>query len=72
MKRRAEVWRDRSSRRTIWCAGVCHYRDRSPEPIHQRPDYMDRVRVFPTHAAALAHALAEVGLDLPAEHREAP
>lgn len=26
----------------------------------------------PTHAAALAHALTEVGLDRPAEHREAP
>lgn len=26
----------------------------------------------PTHEAALAHALAEVGLDRPAEHREAP
>ena len=27
---------------------------------------------FHTHAEALAHALAEVGLDRPAEHREAP
>lgn len=26
----------------------------------------------PTHAAALAHALTEIGLDRPAEHREAP
>lgn len=27
---------------------------------------------FPTHAAALAHALAEVGLARSVEHREAP
>ncbi|WP_341856399.1 hypothetical protein [Brachybacterium sp. GPGPB12] len=32
---------------------------------------LDR-REFPTHAAALAHALTAVGLDRPAEHREAP
>lgn len=29
-------------------------------------------RSFYTHAEALAHALAAVGLDKPAEHREAP
>lgn len=70
--KRAEVWRDRSSRRSVWCVGVCHWRDRASAPIHERPDYVDHVSVFPTHEAALAHALAAVGLDRPAEHREAP
>lgn len=32
----------------------------------------DIVAEHPTHEAALAHALHEVGLDRPAEHREAP
>lgn len=61
--KQAEVWRDRSSTRPTWCAGIYHYRDRATGlPIHLRPDYMDTVRPFPTHAEALAHALAALNL----------
>ena len=61
--KRAEVWQERSDGFPAWCVGTCHYRDRiAGIPIHERPDYMNTIRTFPTHAAALAHALAEVGL----------
>lgn len=35
-------------------------------------DWVTVGKPHPTHEAALAHALAAVGLDRPAEHREAP
>lgn len=59
---RAEVWRDRSTaNRTVWCGGVCHWRDRDvSSPIYERPDYMNQIRVFPTHAEALAWAIEQM------------
>ena len=72
--KRAEVWQDCTG---VWLAGV----DTDPRnasrswqwraPIEKRHYAVDPDE-FPTHASALAHALHEVGLDRPAEHREAP
>lgn len=58
---RAEVWRDRSTvDRPVWCVGICHWRDRdTSSPITERPDYMNRMRVFPTHAEALTWAIEQ-------------
>ena len=58
---RAEVWRDRSTAgRPDWCVGICHWRDRdAPSPIHERPDYMNQIRTFLTHAEALAWAIKQ-------------
>lgn len=70
--KRAEVWKHRYSgawRVSHWPSGVIIDRHLS---IGERTIGNLDPREFPTHAAALAHALAEVGLDRPAEHREAP
>lgn len=39
---------------------------------HYGPEVQQVSAPLATHEAALAHALAAVGLDRPAEHREAP
>lgn len=67
----------RTNRRVGWTVYLfpsSHRQDRAVR-IHERgeegafnPDGTD----FPTHAEALAHALHEVGLSTPPEHREAP
>ena len=74
--KRAEVWQGYGGE---WFVLTTHCRPRNlrrmeriadsafPED-HQEHDE----KPFPTHEAALAHALAAVGLDRPAEHREAP
>lgn len=56
--KRAEVFKHRADQ--VWIVEVW-----GEGPFYRRDG-------FPTHAEALAHALAEVGLDRPAEHREAP
>ena len=58
---RAEVWRDRSTgSRFVWRVGICHWLDRDTSaPIHERPDYLRQIRVFPTHAEALAWAIEQ-------------
>ncbi|TDP76325.1 hypothetical protein DEU31_3032 [Brachybacterium sp. AG952] len=60
MKRKAIVWKTTGG----WAT---HAWDTDTTSLAE-----DIVAEHPTHAAALAHALAEVGLDRPAEHREAP
>lgn len=75
--RRAEVWKNRYV--DDWWAFVIW--DGEPPtrhlPIPDRDDSGDTPTWidgggFLTHAEALAHAVTEVGLDRPAEHREAP
>ena len=59
--KRAEVWKHRSSRAwrvTFWRDEIA---DRHLSITERGIGYLDD-RDFPTHKAALAHALAEVGL----------
>ncbi|WP_053917025.1 hypothetical protein [Brachybacterium sp. SW0106-09] len=72
MKRRAGVWKGASGR---WWVDVRRAEDWDPEQgIAQQGGAVLNPRHpgCATHAEALAHALAEVGLDRPIEHREAP
>lgn len=69
--KRAAVWKGTGSRRRSWWACVVpaeEYEPGGPMPLRASMGVWHEHDDFPTHAAALAHALAAVGL-APEEER---